>query len=107
MALRKNQDAGAEFQVLGDRGREREWRERIGNRDVFATGNLAARRIRIWSFVILRDDDVLDGPDRFDSDFLGGGNQMRNKIGLTEGAGIGEHQTDFHGLPREMGSPPI
>ena len=96
MALRQNQDAGAELEVLGDRGRERQRLQRVGNRDILAARNLAGRGIWIGRFVILRDDDVLDGPDRFDADLLGGCYKMREQIGIGEGTGIGEHQADFH-----------
>jgi hypothetical protein len=96
MALWENQDAGAELQILGQRRRKRERLQRIWNRNILAAGNFAGRSIWVRGFVVLRDDDVLDGPDRLDADLLGGGDEMREQIGIGEGSGVGEHQADFH-----------
>jgi hypothetical protein len=92
VTLRKNQDAGGKPDTAGERGGIRERQQRVGNRDVLAAGNLAARRIWIRRLVVVRDDDVLDGPDRLEAALLRGFRQMRQHLGLRERPRIGEHQ---------------
>src|SRR5712664_3012153 len=70
MALREDDDSGRELDLRRDRGGVGEWNQRIGKRDVVAAGQLTV--LRAWvRHMRLRDDDVLDSPDRFEAEFLG------------------------------------
>src|SRR5216684_1077948 len=96
MALRQNQHTGRELDLLGQRGDERQRQQRIGNRDILAAGNLAARRIWIRRLVVLRDDDVLDRPQRLDTASLGRGREMSEQSWIGERSRIYKHQAEFH-----------
>ena len=96
MTLGKNQDAGSKPDAAGERGGVGERQQRVGNRDVLATGDLAARRIWIRRLVVVRNDHVLDGPDRLEAALLRGFRQMRQHLGLRERPRIGEHQPQLN-----------
>src|SRR5271156_3909342 len=96
MALRENQYSGAELDFFGHRSRERERQQRIGNRHIFAAWNFSTGRVWVRRFVVLRDHDMLDRPQRLDPASLGGGREMREQSGIAEGPGVNEHQSKFH-----------
>src|SRR5713226_2856062 len=95
MALREDDDPGRELDLRRNSGRVGEWNQRIGKRDVVATRQLTVLRARV-RHVRLRDDDVLDGPDRFEAELLGFACERCEVVGTCERSRIGEHDSSFH-----------
>src|SRR5216684_5310828 len=95
MALREDDDSGRELDLRRNSGRVGEWNQRIGKRDVVAAGQLTVLRARV-RHVRLRNDDVLDGPDRFETELLGFVSERGKVVGTCERSRIGEHDSSFH-----------
>src|SRR6266446_3525809 len=109
MALREDDDPGRKLDLRRDRGGVSEWNQRIGKRDVVPAGQLTVLRARV-RHVRLRNDDVLDSPDRFEAELLGFVGERGKVVGTCERSRIGEHDSSFHfstdGLLRRKSSIP-
>src|SRR5580698_1714264 len=101
MSLRQDYDAGREFDLAGDSRCVSQRDQWVRNRDLVASRHLSVLRSRI-GHMRFRDHDVLDGPDRIESDLLRLARQLSEKFRLREWARIGEYDACLHFVHRPL-----
>jgi hypothetical protein len=97
MALGQDQDARREPDLRRGGGDVGEPEQRIGDRRVLGPGHAAVGAVRILRDIAGRHGDVLDGPERLDSDVLAARARNAASVGLHERTDVGERDSELHG----------